>query len=120
MNATLIVASIRQRLSSPIRMALLAALFVFPLLPVAFAPAAGLWFLGDSLGIALVLAAGAIGSDVSAGVLLLLFARPVRRSEYVLSRWCALGLGAALVRLGQIAIATAILAARGSAPAARD
>jgi len=120
MNPTLIVASIRQRLASPLRMAVLAALVGLPLLPVAFAPAPGLWFLGDSMGIALVVAAGAIGPDVSAGVLQILFARPVRRSEYVLSRWCALGSGSALVRLAQIAVATLILAARGSAPASHD
>ena len=34
-----------------------------------------------------MIAAGTIGQDVSSGVLQLLFARPVRRSEYVLSRW---------------------------------
>ena len=64
----------------------------------------------------LALGAGMIGQDVSSGVLQLLCARPVRRSEYVLSRWMGVALAGIGISLVQLAIASAFLAARGFAP----
>ncbi|TMQ71594.1 MAG: hypothetical protein E6K81_09690, partial [Candidatus Eisenbacteria bacterium] len=97
MNLTLLLATWRQRLMSPIRVVLLGGLLVVPLLGVAFVHGAGLSILGDSVGLTLVFAVGMIGQDVSSGVLQLLFARPVRRPEYVWSRWLATGLAATAV-----------------------
>jgi hypothetical protein len=60
----------------------------------------------------LILGSGMIGSDVSSGVLQLLFARPVRRVDYVLSRWLATAVLAAGLALIQLIVGYLILAAR--------
>jgi len=120
MNQTLIAATLRQRAQSPVRLALLFAFFGFPLLPVAFARGMGLAPVQTAAAFALILGAGNIGQDFSAGTLQLLFARPVTRAEYVLSRWLAVGLAAACLVVIQLAAASAILAAHAEAPPARD
>jgi hypothetical protein len=71
---------------------------------------------GSGYFFALVLAAGAIGQDVSSGVLQLTFARPVKRSTYVLSRWFAAGAGGAVLGLLQLAATALLLGARGAWP----
>ena len=115
MNVTLVSALLRQRLASPMRMFILFALTVPALgisaLTGAFAPVVGggYWF-------ALVLAAGAIGQDVSSGVLHLTFARPVTRSSYVLSRWGAAAAGGFALALARLLLACALLSLRGAAP----
>lgn len=119
MNPTLIAAFWRQRLTSPIRLVLLGLFFGMPVLAATLARN-GLAFLGDSNALVMIFAAGMIGQDLSSGVLQLLFARPVRRWEYVFSRWMAVGLAAATVGLLQVLAATALLAARGAAPDAGD
>jgi ABC-type transport system involved in multi-copper enzyme maturation permease subunit len=116
MNLALITTLWRQRLTSAVRMAVVAMLCGFPLLPALFAPAMGLGPLGNAQGLMLALGAGMIGQDVSSGVLQLLCARPVKRSEYVLSRWMGVALAGIAISLAQLAIASALLAARGSAP----
>jgi ABC-type transport system involved in multi-copper enzyme maturation permease subunit len=113
-NGTLVIAYLRQRLTSPIRLALLAATFVFPLLFVAAAPGMGLSQFGDSLAFTLILGGGMIGQDVSSGVLQLLLARPVTRRDYALSRWLAVALGASVLVILQISMASVILLARGA------
>lgn len=120
MNRAIVAATLRQRFTSPMRVALLLFFSVPPLLGALFMPAAGLSLLGDSYGVALVFAAGMIGQDVSSGTLQLLLARPVRRSEYVLGRWLGAALGTLAVVWTQIAIATLLLAARDATPAARN
>lgn len=116
MNRELIVALLRQRASSTMRMALLALNFFFPLLIFLFVPGTPIALLGqNAMNFALILSAGMIGQDVSAGVLQLVFARPVRRSEYVFSRWAAAALASAALFLLQIAAVAAIGALRGHA-----
>jgi ABC-type transport system involved in multi-copper enzyme maturation permease subunit len=119
-NLTLVTTLWRQRLTSPVRMAILAMLAGMPLLGVAFMPGAGLALLGGAQGLILTLGAGMIGQDLSSGVLQLLFARPVRRPEYVVSRWLGVGAAAAALGLLQLGIACALLAARGAVPTAQD
>ena len=119
MNPTLIVALWRQRASSPVRLALLAMLAGMPLLPLAFMPGANLAMLGNAQGLVLILGAGMIGQDLSSGVLQLLFARPVRRPEYVLNRWLGVATAAAAVSLFQILLGCLLQAARGTPPAAQ-
>jgi ABC-type transport system involved in multi-copper enzyme maturation permease subunit len=109
------IATLRQRLAQPGRLILLIALFGFPLLFVMMARAAGLQILNTAGAFALVLGAGMLGSDHSAGVLQLLFVRPVTRTEYVLSRWGAVALGAATLAVMQVMIAWTLLSAQGSA-----
>ena len=120
MNPTLMAATLRQRAQSPARLALTLAFFAFPLLPVAFARGMGLAPLQIAGPLALILGAGLVGQDFSAGTLQLLFARPVTRAEYAVSRWLAVGLAVACLVATQIAAGSAILAAHGDAPAARD
>ncbi|MBI1798033.1 MAG: ABC transporter permease subunit [Candidatus Eisenbacteria bacterium] len=119
MNPTLIAAFWMQRLTSPIRVVLLGLAFGIPLLAIG-AMNAGLTALGDSAGLTMIFAVGMIGQDLSSGVLQLLFARPVRRAEYVFSRWIAVGAAAGAVGLVQTAIAGALMAAHGSAPPATE
>lgn len=119
MNPTLIAAFWRQRLTSPIRLVLLGLFFGMPVLATALARS-GLTLLGDSNALVMIFAAGMIGQDVSSGVLQLLFARPVRRWEYVFSRWMAVGGAATIVGLLQVLAASALLAARGAAPEPGD
>lgn len=120
MNLTLVTTLWRQRLTSPVRMAILAMLSLMPLLGVAFMPGAGLALLGGAQGLILTLGAGMIGQDLSSGVLQLLFARRLRRPEYVVSRWLGVGAAAAAISLLQLAIACALLAGRGAVPTAQD
>jgi ABC-type transport system involved in multi-copper enzyme maturation permease subunit len=120
MNAPLILATLRQRFSSPVRMGLLALLGLTPLGAVALMPQNGLASLGDSYGLTLVLAAGLIGQDLSSGVLQLLFARPVRRSEYLIQRWLAVSLAVTALVLLQALLATGILEARQHPIGARE
>jgi hypothetical protein len=114
-NATLVTHFWRQRLMSPLRMVFLLIAFSFPLLFAVGAPSMGLAPIRDALGFTLVMAVGMIGQDVSSGVLQLLFARPVRRSEYVLSRWFSVWSAATALATLQVVAAAAILAARGAA-----
>jgi len=120
MNAALITALWRQRLTSPVRLVLLGALFGMPLLLVAFMRGAGLSALGNAQGLVLTLGAGMIGQDVSSGVLQLIYARPVGRPGYVMSRWLAVAVAAAGVSVLQIALAFGLLAARGVGPSAQE
>ncbi len=120
MNGTLITAFLRQRLTSPIRLAFLFLAMAFPLLFVAAAPATGFSSLENAFNFALIFGAGMIGQDTASGVLQLLFARPVRRDTYVLSRWFAASIAAAAASVAQVGLAALIMAARGSTPAAAD
>ena len=120
MNPTLVRTFLVQRLTSPLRMLFLASFVMMPLLFVAAAPGVGYSPLEDSFWFVIVLGAGAIGQDISSGVLQLLLARPIRRSEYVTSRWLAVALGATAATLVQLGLATAILSARGAPPAWSD
>jgi hypothetical protein len=106
----------RQRAMSPMRMVFLLMMFTFPLLPLFVAPSMGFTTLQDARGLTLIFAVGMIGQDVSSGVLQLLFARPVRRADYVLSRWAAVGIAAAALAIAQLLAAWVILTLRGAAP----
>ncbi len=120
MNATMMEATLRQRLASPVRVMLVGLMLLMPLGTITFMPQMGLGGLGDGYMLALVLAAGLIGQDLSSGVLQLLFARPVRRSDYVTHRWFAVGLGATALSLARMALGVLILAARRHSPSAHD
>lgn len=118
MNGTLIAAFLRHRMTTPIRIAFLIVAGFFPLVFITAAPAMGFAPIADSFQFALIFGAGMIGQDVSSGVLQLLFARPVRRDVYVISRWLAASIGAAVVAVFQVGLAALILSARGATPGA--
>ncbi len=81
MNATLVTAFWRQRLTSPMRMVIALVFLSFGLMPVLLAGSIAM--LGkNTMGVfGFVCAAGLIGQDVSSGVLTLAFGRPLRRGS---------------------------------------
>ncbi len=114
MNLTLVLATLRQRFTSPIRLVILLLLGWMPMLPILIAPRAGFAALGDCYFLTLALAAGMIGQDLSSGTLQLLLARPVTRAQYVFSRWGAVAAGTFLVVVLQTLVAALIMALRGA------
>ena len=116
MNVTLMLAFWRQRLTSPFRMAILLLMMTVPMLIALAAPPMAMAAINSTIGLTLVFAIGMIGQDLSSGVLQLLFARPVRRWEYVISRWLAVALASATFAALQVVLVAAIASARGAAP----
>lgn len=108
MNPTLVLTFLRQRATSPMRVILMLMLFGGPLMLAVFTrsltPLAGV-----AAQLVLVLVAGAIGQDVSSGVLQLTFARPVSRPSYVISRWLAASLATTALVLVQVLLASVAL-----------
>jgi ABC-type transport system involved in multi-copper enzyme maturation permease subunit len=120
MNATLVTAFLRQRLTSPIRLLLIGFQLVTSLGMVAVMRSLDS-IEGQGLLFGFVLAAGAIGQEVASGVLTLTFARPITRTTYVLSRWFGAGALGAGIGLAQLTLGLAIVVMRsGPAPAAGD
>ena len=119
MNPTLITAFLRQRFTSPMRVGLLMLVSVFPLGAAAMmgtlSPLAGV-----ASPVALILAAGAIGQDVSSGTLQLLLVRPVSRPSLLVHRWLASVLGAVAVAAATLVLGTIALLLRGTHPDALD
>lgn len=112
MNATLVRSFLRQRLTSPMRLVMLGFMFLSSLGVVAVTKSLAALG-GGPAWFALILAAGAIGQEVTSGVLTLTFARPLTRASYVLSRWAAAGGFAAALGLAQVAAGLMAIAARG-------
>ena len=114
MNLTIVLATLRQRFTSPIRLVLLLVIGWMPMMAILLAPTTGFAVLGDCHFLALALAAGMIGQDVASGTLQLVLSRPVTRTGYVLSKWLAVTGGTlALVAL-QVGVATLIILVRGA------
>ena len=118
MNATLILVLLRQRWHSPVRLTLAIVFFIFPLLTCVLMPVRS--FNPGSAYFVLVLGGGMVGQDVTSGVLSCVFARPLRRSAYALSRWLAVALGASVLVVAQAVAALAILVLRGAGPDVAD
>jgi ABC-type transport system involved in multi-copper enzyme maturation permease subunit len=119
MNDTLVFAFLRQRLASPLRVILVAVVAGFPLLAM-LAAGGSLSTLGNSYFLALIVSAGLIGQDVSNGTLQLLFARPVSRPSYVLSRWFGATLGAGALIVLELVLGAAAMALHHDPPAPRE
>jgi ABC-type transport system involved in multi-copper enzyme maturation permease subunit len=119
MNATLIAAFLRQRFTSPMRLGLLFIVTVFPLggavLMGTLSPLAGI-----ASPIAFILAAGAIGQDVSSGTLQLLLVRPVSRPSVLVHRWLASALAATAITVLALVLGSVALVLRGAHPDALD
>ncbi len=115
MNRTLILTLIRNRLSSPVRLALL-VITTLSLMPVAiFSHQLGP-IASSAIFFGFIIAAGAIGQDIASGTLQLVLARPVSRPAYVMSRWFATGLLAGAWTVGVLALAYAAIASGPTAP----
>lgn len=115
MNRALMLHFARQRLQSPMRLMLFFLAFVPPVVMALIARSLQPVQAGAGV-FALIFTAGAIGQDVSSGVLQLLFARPVARTTYVISRWLTGGLVGALLGLAQVALCVLMLLSRGATP----
>lgn len=119
MNGTLVRAFLRQRFTSPMRLGLMFLITFFPLVGVAFmgtlAPLAGV-----AAPLALILAAGAIGQEVSSGTLQLLFVRPVTRPSFFVSRWLATTLAATAMMAILLVLGTLAMMAHGTHPDGLD
>lgn len=114
MNLTLVLATLRQRFTSPIRLLIVLLFGWMPMIQILMAPRAGFAALGDCYFLALTLGAGMIGQDLSSGTLQLLLARPVTRARYVFSRWGAVAAGTFLITVLQALVAALIMALRGA------
>ncbi len=112
MNPTIVLTFLRQRFTSPMRLVFMGGIGFFS---VALSAGMGVLQPFDQLAgmFALILTAGAIGQDVSSGVLQLTFSRPITRRDFVVSRWLAGGLGASVLFLVLLAAACAAIVARG-------
>jgi len=114
MIGTIARALVVQRLSSPMRLVLGASMFGFGVLSVLFTGSLAALVPGAMGAFGYVAAAGLIGQEVSSGVLTMTFARPIRRSDWVLGRWLgALGLACGLVALQVLAASAAALLRHG-------
>jgi len=111
-NPTLVTSVLRQRATSPARVILCLAGWSLPLAVVALTKGGvGLQPLAMGTGFAYLLGAGIIGGEASAGVFQLLFARPVTRASYVLSRWLGVALAAAALTVTQVLVGALIMTA---------
>jgi hypothetical protein len=118
-NPTLVLAFLRQRFTSPMRLALVLLISIFPLGGVILMGQINV-LAGVAAPLALILAAGAIGQEVSSGTLQLLFARPVTRPSYLVSRWFGATMAAFAIVVVVSALAALGLLARGMAPQPLD
>jgi ABC-type transport system involved in multi-copper enzyme maturation permease subunit len=106
----LVVATWRDRLSRPI--ALVVSLFVCAATTgVAVSNSGSLE--DPTLPLALILAAGTVGRDVSSGVLALLLTRPLVRTTYVLAKWIAVSSAVAALACLTLIVQTFILRSHG-------
>jgi ABC-type transport system involved in multi-copper enzyme maturation permease subunit len=115
-NRALFLHVVTQRALSPARAFLIFSIAVFPALILSFAPQLGVQMLKSGAVFGMILGAGLLGQEMSAGVLQLVFARPVSRSEYILSRWLGVGALATAAVLVQVVLGGAMMAARGVPP----
>jgi ABC-type transport system involved in multi-copper enzyme maturation permease subunit len=113
MNQTIVIHTALERALSAPRVLLAFAVVTFPALLLSVAPGTGLQVLESGTFLGLILGAGLIGQEVSSGVLQLLFARPVTRTEFILSRWFGAAACASAAALLEIALGTTVMALRG-------
>jgi ABC-type transport system involved in multi-copper enzyme maturation permease subunit len=113
LNRTIVLSTLEQRLKSPLRMTLAVFGFFLPLLGLWYLPLTGVTTLDHGFKFGLLLGAGLIGQDLSAGVLQLMFARPVTRWSYVMSRWFACASFATVLTVAQVGLGALIVQARG-------
>jgi ABC-type transport system involved in multi-copper enzyme maturation permease subunit len=114
MNRALFRSTLRERFSSVVTIVVMALFtFVVPLaLGLDNGPIASAEGLTGVLVPLLFLSAGVIGRDVSSGTLALVFTRPLRRSDYLLTKWLAISSLAAGVSIAQLLTQATVLALR--------
>ncbi len=112
MSPAIVFATLRQRFTSPLRLLMLVLLGWTPMLAIVVIPQTGFAPLTDCYFLALVLAAGMIGQDISSGTLQLALARPLTRGQYVVSKWIAVSIGTVFVVLLQAGVAALVMSLR--------
>jgi len=118
-NRTLILAFLRQRLTSPMRLGVIVLTTLFPLGGSVIVGSLTVMN-GIAAPLALIFAAGAIGQDVSSGTLQLLLVRPVSRPSVLLHRWLASVIAAVGITIVLLLLATVALLAHKTQPNALD
>jgi len=113
-STAIILTTLRQRFTSPLRLVMLLLLGWTPMLGIVVAPQVGFAPLTDCYFLALVLAAGMIGQDLSSGTLQLALARPLTRAQFVFSKWVAVSAGTVFVVLLQLIVAALVMTIRGA------
>lgn len=112
MNLDVCAAALRERFSNPIRAAALLGIALFPI-PIALVdprPNSSISFFHPLL--AVTLASGILGLDISSGVLALVFTRPVTRRVYALSKWASVAATTAVLAGAQLLSVLLILRVR--------
>jgi hypothetical protein len=121
MIGALLAAGWRERLSRPI---------VVVLLVVGSAVMVGHLLVGNlsevredlappELIMALIFGAGLVGKDVSSGALALMFTRPIKRWQYVFTRWIGAGVAATTFSVLHLVLQFVVLFSRGQGVPAR-
>jgi len=105
MNATLFQATLREKLANPLTLVLMGLLVtVLPALQFSSDSLEDALSLEGALGLVLILAGGSTGREVSSGTLALVFCRPVRRADFVLTKWLALSLLCSVLSVVQVSV----------------
>ncbi len=112
MSAAVILATWRERLAHPLRLACMAGVLLLPLPTacIAIKPDWGASF--PHVVFAVIVATGVIGFEVTAGTLALVFTRPIDRGRYALTKWIAVSMFAAALSLAQLGAFLVILGLR--------
>jgi ABC-type transport system involved in multi-copper enzyme maturation permease subunit len=113
MNPTIFLTTLRQRFSSRTRLLLVAVVFLFPIAFSMVARELGTTAARTGAVFAFLLGAGILGQESGSGVFQLLFARPIRRWQYVVTRWLAVVTAATALTLVQLGIICLVVASRG-------
>lgn len=123
MSVPILRMAIRQRFTSGVSLTLLASAVAISIASLAAQPSRGLDPLRSGPAVivfTLILGVGIIGQDLRSGVLQLVFARPIRRSSYVLSKWLAVALGSAFVSTVTVVLGALLLSVAGEGVSAID
>lgn len=115
MIRTIVLATIRQQLSQPIRLGGLIGALLMPLITTAVDPDPQLSQAYWATIFVAIVGTGVIGLEISGGTLGLVFTRPITRASYVLGRWSGISAVAVLMSTAQLAIQAAEISAAGSA-----
>lgn len=104
MNKSIALMTIKQLLNRPVRLLLLAGFVGLPLLidvmnrQMGFKDhtSSGMVIINTTMFV-LIIGAGIIGQDISDGILPLIFSRPIKRWQYILTKWLAVAFMASMV-----------------------
>ncbi len=105
MNATIFRATLEEKLANRLLLVIMSLIVV--VLPAVQFGADSLedaLSLQGALGIVLILAGGSTGREVSSGTLALVFCRPVRRADFVLTKWLTLSLLCSCLSVAQLSV----------------